>query len=225
MALVYWRVVCCPSARQMLPLTLRPTRLHASALRQLADWSVLHDGKVIGRISETHAPYRPELAWSWSITELLDSRAGVTSHGNAASLEEAKTAIQASWDAWQAWPRPAAETAELFRWYGDVLGAAFAYWDGRRLERPIDAADWPVIDGLKTVGRLTYRDDDARALEAKLRRSRDATRPSPRPSVPPCCGGRRALSLADIHAEGFWSSLSDSLVPSSWSSLPAWSSA
>jgi hypothetical protein len=38
----------------------------------------------------------------------------------------------------------------------------------RRLERPIDAADWPVIDGLKTVGRLTYRDDDARALEAKL---------------------------------------------------------
>ena len=156
-----------------VPLTLRPTRLHSPALRQLlaADWSVLQDGKVIGCISETHAPDRPELAWSWSITELPDSRAGVASHGNAASLEEAKAALQTSWDAWQAWPRPGAEAAELFVWYGDVLGAAFAYWDGRRLERPIDAADWLVIDGLKQVGRLTYRDDDARALEAKLRRS------------------------------------------------------
>ena len=87
-----------------VPLTVRPTRLHSPALRQLlaADWSVLQDGKVIGCISETHAPDRPELAWSWSITELLDSRAGVTSHGNAASLEEAKAAFQASWDAWQA---------------------------------------------------------------------------------------------------------------------------
>ena len=132
---------------------------------------MLQDGKVIGCISETHAPDRPELAWSWSITELPDSRAGVASHGNAASLEEAKAALQTSWDAWQAWPRPGAEAAELFVWYGDVLGAAFAYWDGRRLERPIDAADWLVIDGLKQVGRLTYRDDDARALEAKLRRS------------------------------------------------------
>ena len=45
------------------------------------------------------------------------------------------------------------------------------HWDARRLERPIDAADWPVVDGLKAVGRLTYRDDDARALEATLRRS------------------------------------------------------
>jgi hypothetical protein len=155
----------------MLPLTLRPTRLRSPALRQLlaADWSVLQNGKVIGCISETHAPCRPELAWSWSITEILDSRAGVTRHGNAASLEEAKAAFQASWEAWQAWPRPPAEAAELFRWHGDVLGAAFAYWDGRRLERPIDAADWPVIDGVKQVGRLSYRDDDARALETKLR--------------------------------------------------------
>jgi hypothetical protein len=33
------------------------------------------------------------------------------------------------------------------------------------------AADWPVIDGLKAVGLLIHRDDDVRALEAKLRRS------------------------------------------------------
>jgi hypothetical protein len=130
MALVYWRVVCCPSARQMLPLTLRPTRLHASALRQLADWSVLHDGKVIGRISETHAPYRPELAWSWSITELLDSRAGVTSHRNGRQPRGGqKRRSKRLGTLGRRGRDPPRKTAELFRWYGDVLGAAFAYWD------------------------------------------------------------------------------------------------
>ena len=86
----------------MLPLTLRPTRLHSPALRQLADWSVLQDGQVIGRISETHAPHRPELAWSWSNHGASGFARRVTSHGNAANLEEAKAAFQASWDAWQA---------------------------------------------------------------------------------------------------------------------------
>jgi hypothetical protein len=94
------------------PLTLRPTGLRNSpAFAHLADWSVLEDGVVIGRISEKHAPANPENAWSWSITRYMDPRAQVTAHGRAPSLDEAKAAFQAAWAAWRAWPRPTAEAA------------------------------------------------------------------------------------------------------------------
>ena len=43
-----------------MPLTLRPTGLrNSAAFAHLADWSVLDDGVVIGRISEEQAPANP----------------------------------------------------------------------------------------------------------------------------------------------------------------------
>jgi hypothetical protein len=154
-----------------MPLTLRPTGLRSpAAFAHLADWAVLHDGVVIGRISEEQAPANPENAWSWSMTQYVDPRAQVITHGRAASLDEAKAAFQAACTAWQLWPRPTAEAAELFRWHGDRIGVAFTLSDGRNLSRLLEPADWPVIDRLKEIGRLTYRDADARALAKQLRR-------------------------------------------------------
>jgi hypothetical protein len=52
--------------------------------------------------------------------------------------------------------RPQAHNSSVFLFAFDVL--------------EMNGEDWPVIDWLKEVGRLTYRDNDARALEEQLRR-------------------------------------------------------
>ena len=85
-------------------LTLRPTKPEkAPAFDNLADWTVLNDGEEIGRIFEVHAPARPELAWVWSIARgRVDPRTRIKTHGYAADLDAAKTALQESWEKWRA---------------------------------------------------------------------------------------------------------------------------
>jgi hypothetical protein len=90
-----------------MTLTLRPTGLRQSAaFARLADYTVHEDGRAepIGRISEEHAPTRPELAWSWSITVLGKARAHVTTQGDAPSFEEVKLRFAECWERFKAWP-------------------------------------------------------------------------------------------------------------------------
>jgi hypothetical protein len=88
----------------MIPLTLRPTGLrNSAAFAHLADWSVIEDGEVIGRIYEQHASARNEMAWFWSITALIPNPTGTTTSGHAATFEEAKAQFQDHW--FNAWKR------------------------------------------------------------------------------------------------------------------------
>jgi hypothetical protein len=74
-----------------MPITLRPAGLQvAGAFAHLRDWSVYADGQEIGRLREQHAPARPELAWSWSITASGPGRGRVRIEGHAPTLEQAK---------------------------------------------------------------------------------------------------------------------------------------
>jgi hypothetical protein len=88
----------------MLPLTLRPAGLrNSAAFAHLADWSVIEDGEVIGRISEVHAARSPEMAWFWSITALTPNPTGAPTNGHAATFEDAKAQFQDQW--FKVWKR------------------------------------------------------------------------------------------------------------------------
>jgi hypothetical protein len=89
----------------MLPLTLRPTGLrNSAAFAHLADWSVIEDGEVIGRIYEVPAA-PPDRAWFWSLFLDGDARHHVTTSGHAATLEGAKAQFRASLERFKAWPQ------------------------------------------------------------------------------------------------------------------------
>jgi hypothetical protein len=66
---------------------------------------VHEDGRAesIDRIYEAHAPTRPELAWSWSITVLGKARGHVTMQGDAPSLDEVKRRFADCWERFKAW--------------------------------------------------------------------------------------------------------------------------
>jgi hypothetical protein len=88
----------------MIPLTLRPTRPGTpAAFTHLADWSVIEDGEVIGRIYEVRAARGPEQAWFWSITALIPNPTVTRASGFAASFEDAKAQFQDHW--FKAWKR------------------------------------------------------------------------------------------------------------------------
>jgi hypothetical protein len=88
-----------------MPLTLRPTGLRQSAaFAHLADYSVYDDGREIGRISEEHAPSRPEVAWSWSIIVMGEARGQVPTDGYAATFDEVKRQFAECWERFKAWP-------------------------------------------------------------------------------------------------------------------------
>ena len=86
-------------------LTLRPTGLrNSAAFAHLADWSVIEDGEVIGRIYEVHAA-PPDSAWFWSHFLDGDAHHHVTTSGHAATLEEAKAQFRTSLERCKAWPQ------------------------------------------------------------------------------------------------------------------------
>ena len=88
---------------QVMALTLRPTGLAPPVYEHLNDYEVLDDGQSIGRIYESPAATRPEMAWFWSLTIIGAHQTGVATHGYAPSLEAAKAQFLASYDTWLTW--------------------------------------------------------------------------------------------------------------------------
>jgi hypothetical protein len=79
-----------------MTLWLRRTRLASPADADRADYLVIENDKVIGRIyEECYVP--AELRWFWSITEQVDPALSITTNGRVPSLEEAKAQFESSW--------------------------------------------------------------------------------------------------------------------------------
>ena len=53
------------------------------------DWSVLHHGKIVGRVKKEHDPFNDAKPWCWSKT------VGTGANGRVDSLEEALQAVRA----------------------------------------------------------------------------------------------------------------------------------
>jgi hypothetical protein len=84
----------------MMALTLRPTGLGYGIDKDRQDYTVYSGGWDIGRIYETRGG--PEhLRWFWSFAVQGPMRRA----DKVATLEEAKTQFQKSWDAWRAWAK------------------------------------------------------------------------------------------------------------------------
>jgi hypothetical protein len=79
-----------------MPLTLRPTGLASPAYRDQLDYTVIEDGREIGRLYEDRNA-RPELRWFWSITVFVGSRPGIATHSRTATIEEAKAQFIRNW--------------------------------------------------------------------------------------------------------------------------------
>jgi hypothetical protein len=81
------------------PLILkRASASRPSGVWKDADYNVLADGKVIGRIYEDgSASTPPELRWLWSVTAVVPAIPNVT-NGHAATLDEAKAKFRAAWE-------------------------------------------------------------------------------------------------------------------------------
>ena len=89
-----------------MPLILRPTGLSSPIYKDRIDYTVIEDGREIGRMYEDrHAP--PELRWFWSITVYVDPKLGIRTDGSTTTLDNAKEQFRRSWERVRAIP-PAA---------------------------------------------------------------------------------------------------------------------
>ena len=62
----------------MMPLTMRPTGGHSPVYADRQDWTILDDGKPVGRVYEDASA---STRWFWSITVYVDPRAGICASG------------------------------------------------------------------------------------------------------------------------------------------------
>ena len=96
-----------------MALTLRTTGLSPPAYqhqKDYKDYTVFQDSRPIGRLYEDPAAgTHHELQWFWSITVVVDARAGVRTDGWTASFEEAKAHFQENWERWKAWAKIAGQ--------------------------------------------------------------------------------------------------------------------
>jgi hypothetical protein len=80
-----------------MALSLRPPGLRSPAFADWADYNVIEDGKVVGRIYEdrhTPAAYR----WFWSVTAFHgDPCFGITTNARVPTLDEAKAQFREAW--------------------------------------------------------------------------------------------------------------------------------
>jgi hypothetical protein len=85
----------CSSTR--MALTLRPTDLASPVYRDQLDYTVIEDGRQIGRMYEDPNT-RLELRWFWSITVFVGSRPDIATHGRTATIEVAKAQFIRNWN-------------------------------------------------------------------------------------------------------------------------------
>jgi hypothetical protein len=80
-----------------MALFLRHTGLSSPAFADQADYCVIDEGRIIGRIYEQL--YVPDdVRWFWSITAFhVDPALGISTNGRVPTLEEAKARFRASW--------------------------------------------------------------------------------------------------------------------------------
>jgi hypothetical protein len=83
-----------------MPLTMRPTGLGAGIDKDRPDYTVFCGEWAIGRIYEVRGG-PDHLRWFWSLTVT----SSMTRSDRVATLEEAKTQLQKSWDAWKVWAK------------------------------------------------------------------------------------------------------------------------
>src|SRR4029077_6616383 len=83
-----------------MPLKLRPTGLGSGIDKDRPDYPVYCGGLDVGRIYQTRGG-PDSLRWFWSLTV----NGPMTRSDRVATLEEAKTQFQKSWDAWKAWAK------------------------------------------------------------------------------------------------------------------------
>jgi hypothetical protein len=80
-----------------MPLILRPTGLSSPVYKDQLDYTVIEDGREIGRMYENrHAPR--ELRWFWSITVYVDPKLGIRTDGHTTTLDHAKEQFRRSWE-------------------------------------------------------------------------------------------------------------------------------
>jgi hypothetical protein len=79
-----------------MALTLRRTGLSSPVYADQIDYTVLEDGREIGRIYEDRHS-RPELRWFWSITVFVGSQPGIVTNGRAPTIEQAKAQFLENW--------------------------------------------------------------------------------------------------------------------------------
>jgi hypothetical protein len=153
-----------------MPLTLRPTGLSRDPNAQ--DWNVFDGGtQPVGRIYLDKTAPTEWSRWAWFLQVVGASRAGVSMAGRAATLDDAKAAFRASYEAWQDWAATGmpdhrvadAVSAKIIRWDRGGVGVTYVFADGQHLTHAVSTYDWPVIDKLKDAGQLTYADEEVRA--------------------------------------------------------------
>ena len=84
-----------------MPLTMRPTGLGHGVYKDSIDYGVFSGEWCIGRIYETRTG--PEsLRWFWAL-HLPNKPRGLRTDKRAATLDEAKAELEASWKLWKTW--------------------------------------------------------------------------------------------------------------------------
>jgi hypothetical protein len=76
------------------PLTLQPCVIGGQTAE--GDYSVMQEGRIIGRIRLTESHVRKETIWSWGIT--IPHPVPPWAAGGSSSLPAAKDAFRAAWD-------------------------------------------------------------------------------------------------------------------------------
>jgi hypothetical protein len=108
--------------------------------------------------------------WLWSIQIVGAHAAGINMNGQASTLDAAKAAFKANYEAWQAWSVTGAwkhkiedaVSALIVRWDGSRVGISYTFADGAREAHAVGTDDWRVIRKLRDAGKLTYADDEVR---------------------------------------------------------------
>ena len=77
-----------------MPLTMRPTGGHSPVYADRQDWTILDDGKPVGRIYEDASVSQPaDLRWFWSVTVYAGPKAGIPTSGKVADAGRRQGAV------------------------------------------------------------------------------------------------------------------------------------